>query len=112
MSARAGDLRAWWRDFRCVLRAGGGGASVGGVSAMMLLCAALDLLGIGLVAPFVGLVMGQGATGLPAVLQGLVARVPLEALGSASWWCSSPSRSPPTACSAGSCASPRRNAPS
>lgn len=81
MSARAGELRAWWCDFRCVLRAGGGGASVGGVSAMMLLCAALDLLGIGLVAPFVGLVMGQGATGLPAVLQGLVARVPLEALG-------------------------------
>ena len=48
-----GRLRSYVREYLLALDAGHSGRALVGVVAMMLVAAALDLLGVGLVAPFV-----------------------------------------------------------
>jgi ABC-type multidrug transport system fused ATPase/permease subunit len=74
-------LRAWWADYRVALDATRARGPLASMFVLMLFAALLDLFGIGLVAPFVGLVMGQGSEGLPAPLRELAGTVSIEGLG-------------------------------
>jgi ABC-type multidrug transport system fused ATPase/permease subunit len=74
-------LRAWWSDYRVALDATQARRPLAAMFLLMLFAALLDLFGIGLVAPFVGLVMGQGAEGLPEPLRRLAGALSIEGLG-------------------------------
>jgi ATP-binding cassette, subfamily B, bacterial PglK len=73
--------RAYWRDYALVLD---GRHSLPGlvfVLGLMLFAGLLDLIGVGLVAPFVALVVGQDIGALPRVMSGAAQRMDLTTLG-------------------------------
>lgn len=73
--------KAWLDDYRVALDTSHSGAPLLGVFGMLMLSAALDLFGIGLIAPFIGMVMGQGVAGLPEFLHRPTEVVDISGLG-------------------------------
>jgi ABC-type multidrug transport system fused ATPase/permease subunit len=73
--------KAWLDDYRVALDTSHSGAPLLGVFSMLMLSAALDLFGIGLIAPFIGMVMGQGVAGLPEFLHRPTEVVDISGLG-------------------------------
>ncbi len=82
-------MSATWRhrvkqyvdDYRVVLDARRAAPGLVGVTALMLVATSLDLLGIGLVAPFVALVVGSDAQQLPRSMAWLAGHFSLTNLG-------------------------------
>jgi len=74
-------VRQYLDEYRVALDARHAGPALVAVVAMMLLSAALDLLGVGLVAPFVARVLGQPVDALPAAVRAAANGLSLTALG-------------------------------
>src|SRR5262245_63032981 len=74
-------LRQYGDDFFLVLDTRRSLPELLAVAALMLVAGLLDLIGVGLVAPFVAMVVGQDISALPPLMVATARRLDLETLG-------------------------------